>query len=240
MEIIWIGVLTLLSSIIGTVSGFGISTIMVPVILIFLPLPETLLLVGLIHWFGDIWKMLLFKHGFDKKLLIYFGVPGVLMAILGGLIVVDIPEKLASQLVGLILTSYVIFAALKPKFKLKEKPSTAILGGMSSGFLGGVTGVGGGALRAAILTAFNIPKSTYIFTSGILGALMDAGRISAYIFSGVKIQSSHLWGFLLFIPASFLGAEIAKKMVYKISQKTFKKIIGIFLLLLGLKLLVFP
>src|SRR3989344_5966349 len=108
MEIFYITALTFLAGILGTISGFGISTVMVPIILLFLPLPETLLLVGLIHWFGDIWKMLLFKHGFDKKLLFYFGIPGVLMAILGGLIVVDIPEKYASQLVGSILILYVI------------------------------------------------------------------------------------------------------------------------------------
>jgi hypothetical protein len=43
-DIVYISLLTLLASIIGILAGFGISTIMVPVLLIVLPLPQTLLL----------------------------------------------------------------------------------------------------------------------------------------------------------------------------------------------------
>jgi uncharacterized protein len=60
MDIVLIAVLTLLASTVGTMTGFGTSTIMVPVLASFLALPQVLLLVGVIHWFGNLWKMLLF------------------------------------------------------------------------------------------------------------------------------------------------------------------------------------
>ncbi len=75
MEIFYITALTFLAGILGTITGFGISTVMVPVVLLFLPLPETLLLVGIIHWFGDIWKMYFFKKGIDWELLVFFWNP---------------------------------------------------------------------------------------------------------------------------------------------------------------------
>src|SRR5512136_1799330 len=62
-EIVYIALLTLAASIIGTLAGFGISTIMVPILLSIFSLPQTLLLTGIIHWFNDIWKMLLFREG---------------------------------------------------------------------------------------------------------------------------------------------------------------------------------
>ena len=213
---------------------------MVPIVLLFLPLHETLLLVGLIHWFGDLWKILLFKHGIHKKLLIYFGIPGIIASAYGAGLIVHLPENLSSGIVGSILVSYVIFLILEPNFRLKETNLTASLGGISSGFLAGISGVGGGALRAVVLTAFNIPKTTYIFTSGVLGALIDASRISAYIIGGTRINLTHLLGFLLFIPASFLGAEIAKKVVNRIPKTKFSIVIAGFLFLLGVKLLFFP
>src|SRR3990172_5831608 len=240
MQIVYISVLTFLAAILGTITGFGISTVMVPVVLLFLPLPETLLLVGVIHWFGDIWKMYFFKKGIDWKLLIYFGIPGVVAAFIGASLVLTLPERLLSQFVGAILSAYVIYLLLKPSFRLKKSPLAAGLGGAGSGFLGGLTGVGGGALRAIVLTAFNVPKSTYIFTSGVLGALIDASRISIYLISGTKIPQLLFFGLFLFIPASFLGAEIAKKLVGKIPQKTFRNLIALFLFLLGVKLLFFP
>jgi len=240
MQILFLTLLTFVTAIVGTITGFGISTIMVPVVLLILPLPETLLLVGVIHWFGDLWKMLLFKHGVEKKLLIYFGIPGIIAASLGAILVVRIPEEIGQKIVGFILIIYVIFQHYKPKFELIANTNTYIFGGLFSGFLAGLTGVGGGALRAVVLMALNIPKEIYIFTSGVLGALIDASRISTYFFEGVTINHNLSWGFLAFIPASFLGAKVAKKVVNKIPQKEFRTIIIVFLLILGLKFILFP
>jgi hypothetical protein len=182
--------------------------------------------------------MLLFKHGIDKKILLYFGIPGVITALIGGLIVVNIPENISSRFVGMILITYVIYLILKPDFRIKPTPQAGIIGGALSGFLGGLTGVGGGALRSMILIAFNIEKSVYIFTSGILGALIDASRISAYLIGGTKIEYRFLLGFMVFIPASFFGAEVAKKLIDKITQNKFRIVILLFLFFLGVKLLI--
>lgn len=53
MELTALIALTLIASCIGTMTGFGTSTIMVPVLSLFLPLPLVLLFAGIIHWFGD-------------------------------------------------------------------------------------------------------------------------------------------------------------------------------------------
>jgi hypothetical protein len=45
---------------------------------------------------------------------------------------------------------------------------------------------------------------------------------------------------LIFIPASFIGARIAKSVVDKIPQEHFRKVVAIFLLLMGIKLLLLP
>lgn len=240
MEIFYIALLTFLAGIVGTVTGFGISTVMVPVVLLFLPLAETLLLVGVIHWFGDIWKMYFFKKGVDWGLLIFFGVPGIAMAYIGASLVLQLPEQLVSQFLGAILIAYVIFLLLRPSFKIKKTPLIASLGGAGSGFLGGLTGVGGGALRAVVLTAFNVPKSTYIFTSGLLGAVIDASRIATYYLGGTRINGILTLGLILFIPASFVGALVAKRIVNKIPQQKFKVVVSVFLFVIGVKLLLFP
>jgi len=45
---------------------------------------------------------------------------------------------------------------------------------------------------------------------------------------------------LLFIPASFIGAHGAKKIVNRVPQKQFRVLVAVFLLLVGIKLLIFP
>ncbi|HXV25952.1 MAG TPA: hypothetical protein VED46_17065 [Alphaproteobacteria bacterium] len=54
MNIVQIGLSTLLASSVGALTGFGTSTIMVRVMVSFLPLPQALHFVGIIRWFGDI------------------------------------------------------------------------------------------------------------------------------------------------------------------------------------------
>lgn len=240
MEILALTLLTFLAGILGTVTGFGISTVMVPIVLLFLPLPETLLLVGVIHWFGDIWKMYFFKHGFNTKLLLAFAIPGIFMAFVGARMALTLPEILLSRFIGLILITYVVYLFFKPSFKLKDNILTASLGGGGSGFLGGISGVGGGALRAVVLNAFNLPKVEYIFISGLTGFVIDASRIATYFFGGTRINPYLTLGLLIFIPASFLGAWVAKKIINKIPQKTFRNLISLFLFLIGLKFLIFP
>jgi len=63
-------ILTLVASAIGTATGFGTSTVMVPIMVLFVPLPVALLFVGIIHLAGDVWKVLLFKRGVDLKLIL--------------------------------------------------------------------------------------------------------------------------------------------------------------------------
>ena len=152
----------------------------------------------------------------------------------------SLPEVFLSRFVGVILLSYVLYLFFKPEFKLKDNFLTASLGGAGSGFLGGISGVGGGALRAVVLTAFNLEKSAYIFISGLTGFAIDASRITTYFLGGTRISGNLTQGLLFFIPASFFGAWVAKKVVNKIPQAKFRMVISIFLVIVGLKFLIFP
>ncbi|HLG26045.1 MAG TPA: sulfite exporter TauE/SafE family protein, partial [Candidatus Gracilibacteria bacterium] len=201
MSLFLIGVLTLISSIIGTVTGFGTSTIMVPVLLNFMPLPQTLLLVGIIHWFGNVWKMLFFKSGIDWKLILGFGVPGIFAGVLGGWLSQMVDTVILIRFIGFFLLAYVAFLMFEPSFKLPKKMGTSIAGGLSSGFLAGLTGVGG-AIRSSFLSAFDLPKAKFIFTAGAIGFFIDSSRVAGYIIGGATIEFWLWQGLLIFLPVS--------------------------------------
>jgi len=240
IEIFWITLLTVAASAAGTVSGFGISTLMVPVMLFFLPLPLTLLFVGIVHWFGDVWKIFLFKKGFNWRILLAFGIPGVIASFIGARLTFQTPENLLARLVGVFLIAYVLFIILKPSFKLKPKISTAAIGGTFSGLLGGLTGVGGGAIRAVVLTAFNLPKEIYVFTTGVIGATIDASRIIGYVTGGTRLTGNLLWGLPVFVLASLAGVKIGKILVDKIPEEKFRLVVAFFLFVIGVKFTLFP
>lgn len=239
-EIFWIALLTISASALGTVGGFGISTLMVPIMLFFLPYAQTLLFVGIVHWFADVSKIFVFRRGLNWKILLGFGIPGVIAAYLGARLTFQISTLILSRTVGFLLIAYVLFIILKPKFRVKPSTPRAVIGGALSGLTGGLTGVGGGAIRSVVLTAFNLQKEIYIFTTGVTGATIDASRIVGYFAGGARLMGILLIGLPFFVIASFVGVRIGKVLVDKIPQEKFRFVVALFLLIIGLKFAIFP
>lgn len=238
VEIVAIGVLTLVASVVGTMTGFGTSTIMIPILLFWYPLPEALLLVGIIHWVGDIWKMTLFRKGATWNLLLLFGVPSVLAAYIGAKLTLTANPTVLLRLLGGVLIAYTAFLLFRPSWKLPKSPVTAIAGGATSGLMAGIFGVGG-AVRGAFLAAFDLPKHVYIFTAGAIALMTDSIRLLTYGIGNVTLPRTLWFGLILFLPLSFVGAWIAKKIVSHVPESAFRMVIALFLALVGLKFLLF-
>lgn len=239
MEIPLIMGMVIIASGIGTMTGFGTSTIMVPVMLLHYPMPETLFFVGIIHFFGNVWKLLLFRSGFRWRLVLSFGVPGVAATFLGASLVFNISTAALSKILGLFLILYVIYLFVKSSFNIKPSATVGACGGALSGFFAGVFGIGG-AVRSLFLTAFDLPKAVYISTAGAIALFIDMTRLTTYFANGARLSTLLLYGLPLFLPASFLGAALAKRIVDRIPQQDFRKIVAVFLFLMGAKLLLFP
>lgn len=239
MEIPLILVVVIIAGGVGTMTGFGTSTIMVPVMLLFYPVPQTLFFVGIIHFFGNIWKLLLFYRGLRWRLILSFGVPGIAATYIGASLLFDIPAAALSRILGCFLVLYVVYLFAKSSFRVKPSLIFGACGGTLSGFLAGVFGIGG-AVRGLFLTAFDLPKAVYITTAGAIALFIDTTRLATYFAKGARLPTLLLYGLPLFIPASFLGAAIARRIVDRIPQEHFRKIVAVFLLLMGVKLLLLP
>ena len=238
-EIIYISLLTLLASIIGTLAGFGISTVMVPLLLIILPLPQTLLLVGIIHWFNDIWKILLFREGIRWKLFLAFGLPGIFTSFLGSSLFLRISREILSRTLGVFLIAYVLLIVFNRTFKLSQRLSVAVSGGALTGFFAGIFGIGG-EINAVALSAFNLEKAVYVTTAGAISFMIDSTRIATYVRGGIGLEPAILAGFLIFIPLSLIGVMIGKRGIEKIPQEKFRNFVAVFIFLFGLKLVLLP
>jgi hypothetical protein len=236
MNIVLIIILTLLAAFVGTITGFGTSTIMVPVLSFFLPLPETLLFVGIIHWFGNIWKVVFFKKGINLKLALLFGIPGLVISFFAAKLPTILNASLLKQGLGLFLVVYSILLFARPKWKIKASSRSAIIGGSLTGLISGIFGVGG-AIRTAFLSAFNLKKATFIFTSGLIGIMIDSSRLLQYLISDTRINSIWLSYLIVCIPTSLVGAYTAKKFVDKVSQNKFRTVVIVGLLIIGFRYL---
>lgn len=237
MQLLIVCVLTFFGSAIGTATGFGTSTVMIPVLVFFVPLPVALLFVGIVHLCGDIWKILLFKRGLNWRLILGFGLPGILASFLGASFSMQAQAFPLKRVLGAFLVLYVIFLFLKSRWSLPRTYGTAVCGGILSGLFAGFFGVGG-AVRGAFLAAFNLPKEVYIFTSGLIALFIDVTRITRYIWGGARLEQNLLIALALSIPVSFVGARLAKRFLTRVPQKHFRLFVAAFLGLVGIRLLI--
>lgn len=224
--------LALLAEILGTIGGFGSSLFFIPIASFFLDFHSVLGITAIFHVSSNITKIAFFRKGFNKKLVIWLGIPAVVFVIIGAylskLIQIDILETLLA--IFLIITSltFLIFKNITVKPTIKN----SITGGVFSGLVAGLIGTGG-AIRGITLAAFNLNIETFIATSAIIDLGIDVSRSIVYYTNGfVHNHDLYLIPFLLV--ASVVGTYIGKKILTKISEDKFKSIVLILIFIIGL------
>lgn len=217
----------------GTIAGFGSSTIFMPIALFFVDFKAALILVAFFHISGNIGRINFFRSGIDKRLILLFGVPSVLLTVLGASLISSVSQSALKLILGAFLLAFSITSHLKPDLRFPASEKSAIIGGGLSGFLAGLIGTGG-ALRGAFLTAFNLEKTTYISTAAAIALAVDITRIPIYFAGGFLEPQQYAYIPVLFVSA-IAGAYTGRKIVSKIPQNVFRIIVLIAIALVSLK-----
>ena len=132
-----------LSEVLGTISGFGSSTFFVPAALLFEKMQFVLALTGLLHSFGNLSKLALFKHQFDKLLFLKMVIPSVVLCGVGALLSKYVPVDFLYRSLGILLMLLPLTIFLKKDQIQKAYPSLSIILTAASGFITGLIGTGG-------------------------------------------------------------------------------------------------
>jgi len=185
------------------------------------------------------WRFVFYRDGIWWQRVILAAIPGVAASIIGAWLVLRLPQQFLFRALGMMLLLYVIFIYINPSFKMKRTRPFAILGGTLAGFLSGLFGVSGEA-TSMILSILCLSKEVFIGTGGAFMLIIDITRVIAYLGEGIRLNSMLLWGLVIFIPATLLGSMIGKIIVNRIPQRQFRKVIMAFLLVVGLRLSLFP
>lgn len=235
-EIILFFISGLIAEIIGTMAGFGSSTIFLPLALLFVDFKTAIILVSIFHLFGNLSRIIFFREGFDRRVILQFGVPSVLLSLLGAFLIGVLPHPVLKLILGIFLITTSASFLIKPGLKLPANTGTFIAGGSTTGFITALVGTGG-ALRATLLQGFNIEKVKYIATAATIALATDITRIPVYISQGFLTQQYYLYLPLLFVIA-LAGSFIGRKIVKKIDQEKFRKMVLVAIILVSIKFII--
>ena len=111
------------------------------------------------------------------------------------------------------------------------------LGGLLSGFFGGLSG-NQGALRSAFLIRAGLSKEAFVGTGTVSAVIVDVSRLLVYgvAFYRSKIgEVGNVWGLVVAATiAAFLGSFLGTRLIKKITLKVMQIIIGIMMIAVGI------
>lgn len=221
-----------MTEIIGTIGGFGSSVFFVPIGNFYFDFHSVLGLTAVFHLSSNLSKIVLFRKGLNKKLLLYIGVPAVAFVTIGGLLSKYLATYWLELLLGLFLVSMSLVFLIKKDLIISPNKKNATLGGVFSGFSAGLLGTGG-AIRGLTMAAFNLEKSVFIATSAAIDMMIDLTRTVVYYKNGFIHQHD-----LIYVPFLFgiglLGSYLGKRILVFIPQVKFRMISLVLILLIGL------
>lgn len=252
MDILIICIAALFTAILTFFSGFGLGTILTPVFMIFFPVDLAIALTGVVHFFNNIFKLMLVGRQADKHVLLRFGIPAVVAALVGSWLLLNITEweplftyQLGERLISVYPMKFIvsvlllIFALvdLIPYFnKLQFDKNKLPLGGALSGFFGGLSG-NQGALRSAFLIKAGLSKEAFVGTAVVVSTFVDFTRLSVY---ATRFTTSGLTDNLLLVTSAtasaIVGAYIGNKLLKKVTLRFVQVFVGVLLIFLSLAL----
>jgi hypothetical protein len=238
-------------------SGFGLGTLLLPVFAMFYPVEVAVAATAVVHGANNVFKVALLGRYADRSVVLRFGLTAIAAAIAGAALLGALagagwtldwrlgelagsitPLKL---LMGVLMTLFALFELL-PRFRALQFDRKYLpLGGLLSGFFGGLSGHQG-ALRAAFLVNAGLSTEAFVGTNAVIGLLVDMVRILAYssllLWAGGRLELPAGSAALVMtgILAAFSGVLIGKRYLHKVTMGWVQALTGTLLLLIAVLL----
>ncbi len=253
MDYMVICLVVLVVSALTLFSGFGLGTLLMPAYALFFPLPVAIAATAVVHLANNIFKTVLVGRNADWRVVLKFALPAAIAAMIGAVLLnlfAGLPPltfyRLGGQryeiyliklIVGVLIIGFACLDLLPNLSNMAFDRKYLPLGGLLSGFFGGLSGIQG-ALRSAFLIRAGLEKEAFIGTGAVSAVVVDVARLLIYglNFYMMKIsQVESMRGIILAaIIAAFAGSFVGARLMKKMTLHTVQIIVGVMLIVVGI------
>ncbi len=249
MELLIICIASLLASALTLFSGFGLGTLLMPVVALFFPLDLAIAMTAMVHLANNLFKIGLLGRKAEGSVLLKFGLPAIAAAFAGAALLTYLGEvkpiyeyqafgsdrqvTVLKLIIGVLIASFVVLE-LSPTFsKMALDRQWLPLGGIISGFFGGLSGHQG-AFRSMFLIKAGLEKEVFVATGVVLAVMVDLSRIIIYGVSVSAYGDAVEWPLVIGASVSaFAGAYVGAKMLKKVTLRSVQLMVSALLIVVG-------
>lgn len=233
-------------------SGFGLGTLLLPAFALFFPIELAVALTAIVHFVNGLFKLALVGRQAEWAVVLRFGLPAIAAAFIGAWALArlsDAPPVYSYDIFNARLhvtpvklavgSALLLFASLELSARFQQlsfSPRYLPVGGLLSGFFGGLSGMQG-ALRSAFLLRTGLSKEAFIGTGVVIASLIDVARLAFY--SGAILQESAQFDYQLLaaaVIAAAVGAVLGNHYLKKITLLVVQRIVSLMLFAVGIAL----
>ncbi len=254
MEYAVIIIVALIVSTLTLFSGFGLGTMLMPIFALFFPIEVAVAATAIVHLANHLFKVALIGKRANFGIVVRFAIPAAIFAAFGAYLLgsfTGIPPlgsysflgrecevSVIKLIIACLIAVFALFDLIPRLGKISFDRKWIPLGGMLSGFFGGLSGHQG-ALRTAFLIKAVREKEAFIGTVVVSAVVVDITRLIVYgtsFFSRhlVSVGGNDLPGLVIAgMLSAFLGSFIGVRLLKKVTMKAIQTIVGILLLLVA-------
>lgn len=253
MELLIVCIASLLASALTLFSGFGLGTLLMPVVALFFPLELAIAMTAMVHLANNLFKIGLLGRKADGSVLLRFGLPAIAAAFVGAVLLLYLGEaepiyeyeafgsnqqvSVLKLVIGTLIVLFVVLE-LSPTFaKTALDRKWLPLGGVVSGFFGGLSGHQG-AFRSMFLIKAGLEKEAFVATGVVLAVLVDIARMVIYGADLSTHERTIDWPLVIGACISaFTGAYVGAKVLQKVTFRSVQLIVSALLIVVGVGLI---
>lgn len=229
-------VASLAAGAIASVTGFGIGSILTPTLSLWLDGRVAVALVAIPHLVGTAVRFAMVRGKVDRAVMWRFG----LASAGGGLVGALFQSAIGGARLMMVLAVLLLFVAVSELTGLASRMrftgTTAWIAGVLSGLLGGLVGNQGG-IRSAALLGFGLSRDAFVATATAIALFVDGARLPIYL----ATAGSEIWAqrnaALIATAGVVAGTVIGARVLRRIPEPLFRRVVAILLLILGVSLL---
>jgi hypothetical protein len=227
-----VAAVSLFAGAVAAVSGFGIGSLLTPVLALQTGTKIAVAAVAIPHFVGTLQRFFLLRHHLDRRVLLGFGVASAV----GGLTGAILHTRVSGDALAVVFGALLILAGVSELTgwmrRVRWGRGSAWIAGALSGVLGGLVGNQGG-IRSAAMLGFQVPKESFVATATAVGLLVDGARLPIYLATGWR-EIVAVWPLLLVATVGVMaGTAIGTPLLARMPAHVFRRLLSVLLVLLG-------
>jgi uncharacterized membrane protein YfcA len=226
-----------LAGAVASVAGFGIGSVLTPLLAWNSGTRFAVAAVSIPHFVGTALRLFRMRKHVDRRVLVSFGIASAVGGLAGALLHVYFRSPVLAINLGMLLVFAGTMQLTGFAKKLRFEGPWAWVAGAASGAFGGLVGNQGG-IRSAAMLGFHQSKEAFVATATSIALIIDLVRMPVY-FAFQFQELLDAWPIILTaIVGVVAGTLLGERVLRRIPEAIFQRVLGALILALGVLMFV--